>query len=286
MTPTNPMMPSRKKPVILSAIVAVLLIYFGLNYHLAYSYSTGAPPARTGSPGDGFLDCTACHTGTSVPMPGLITSNIPGSGYLPGNTYTITGTISAAGKVKFGFEISPQAPNGAQLGTMLITNGTTTRFATVSQKYVTHQLAGTSAPGGSRSWSFDWVAPAAGTGDVTFYGAFNSTNSNGSTSGDAITLSTLTVSEDITAGIGSPALVYGLATFPNPASDHITVRPHQLKRMPFQASVVSLNGSMHSEAQMNGGDNLQFDVTGLAPGVYLLKITQEGKHFVSKFIKI
>jgi len=47
-------------------------------------------------------------------------------------------------------------------------------------------ISGETIGSGNISWSFDWIAPTAGTGDITFYGAFNSTNSNSSTSGDEI----------------------------------------------------------------------------------------------------
>ncbi|HQF28974.1 MAG TPA: T9SS type A sorting domain-containing protein, partial [Bacteroidia bacterium] len=76
----------------------------------------------------------------------------------------------------------------------------------------THTSGGTapSAPGsGTRSWSFNWVAPAAGTGAVTFYGAFLGGNNNGSESGDLTYKTTTIVNEaspcTVTAAITSSA---------------------------------------------------------------------------------
>ena len=45
-----------------------------------------------------------------------------------------------------------------------------------NDKAITHTSSGISTTGDSNSWSFDWTAPASGTGDVTFYGAFNAAN--------------------------------------------------------------------------------------------------------------
>lgn len=70
-------------------------------------YPTGAPPEKTGSPGDGS-DCTQCHGGTAGNATGWITSNIPTDGYTPGQVYQITATNQISGTGKYGFEVSPQ----------------------------------------------------------------------------------------------------------------------------------------------------------------------------------
>jgi hypothetical protein len=177
--------------VIFSGLVAI--IAFNALNHTADSHNSGAPAMRTGSPGDG-ASCKSCHAGpAAATQAGLITSNIPVDGYSAGQTYTITATISRAGHNEFGFEISPQNVAGAQLGTLIVTN-TTEMQLVGSGKYITHKTAGVSGTG-SRTWMFNWTAPAAGTGDVTFYGAFNITNNMNNSGGDTIVLSTLTVAE-------------------------------------------------------------------------------------------
>lgn len=144
-------------------------------------YPSGAPAAKTGSPGDG-ANCSECHGQTATTTAGLITSNIPAAGYSPGQTYQITATNSLTGSGKFGFEVSPQNQAGAQLGTLVAGSGSKLVGGT---KYVTHSNANST----TNTWSFGWIAPAAGTGAVTFYGAF-AKNYSGPT-----TLSTLLVQE-------------------------------------------------------------------------------------------
>src|SRR6185436_7418712 len=89
--------------------------------------------------------------------------------------------------------VSPQSITGILLGTLIITNTVETQLVGAN-KYVTHKFAGTSGSG-SRTWNFNWTAPVAGTGNVTFYGAFNCANNSGNSAGDTIYKSTLVVSE-------------------------------------------------------------------------------------------
>jgi hypothetical protein len=184
-----------RKQVITTMVLGVLFfIISSISFNNAHSYSTGAPGAKTGSPGDGAT-CTNCHSGTASPQTNWITSNVPASGYVPGTTYTFTATATFTGCTKFGFEISPQNASGTLLGTLIATNTTETQLI-ASSKYITHTSGGTSVvTTGTKSWSFDWTAPIAGTGAVTFYGAFNATNSSGTNSGDNIYNSNLIVAE-------------------------------------------------------------------------------------------
>ncbi|MEI8047376.1 MAG: T9SS type A sorting domain-containing protein [Bacteroidota bacterium] len=170
-------------PWILSIGAIVLFSGYGMMY------PTGAPEAKTGSPGDG-ANCTECHGGTATTTNGLITSNIPGTGYVPGTTYQITATNPLTGTGKMGFEVSPQNVAGTQLGTLISGAGSQLVGGT---KYVTH----TNANATTSTWTFGWVAPAAGTGAVTFYGAFARRNPG------PVTKSTLTVQEALALPAGA-----------------------------------------------------------------------------------
>ncbi len=148
-------------PVIV--FVAFLLSAFGDGDSY---YPNGAPAGYTGSPGDG-QNCTVCHSGSVTTLAGIITSDIPSVGYTPGSIYTITVTLSGSGQK--GFEVSPQTPGGALVGTLTAGSGSK---LVGGGKYCTHSSA---AGGSSATWNFSWTAPIAGTGNVTFYGAFTIT---------------------------------------------------------------------------------------------------------------
>ncbi len=159
------------KSKILNLKSVLLLLAFLTIATIVMSYPGGAPAAKTGSPADVAL-CTSCHNATVKTQPGMITSNATGNEYVPGKTYTISATASGSASVKrIGFEVSPQNKTGKLLGKLIITNSVDTKFSGTEEKYITHTNKG-SQVNGKKTWSFNWVAPAKGTGTVTFYGAF------------------------------------------------------------------------------------------------------------------
>lgn len=163
-------------------------------YILLTAYSSGSPGGKSGSPGDNNINCTQCHSGIPNPVTGWITTNIPPQGYTPGETYTVTATGTHTGVIRLGFECTAEEVSGTKTGTFAITDPVRTKL-TNAGKAVTHQFAGITPSGNTNSWSFDWTAPASPpVGDITFYAAFNAANGNGSSSGDVIYTTQLTIS--------------------------------------------------------------------------------------------
>ncbi len=185
-----------KRYLLIIPITIALAIFFYPT--TSNSNSTGSPGGRTGSPTDG-TSCTGCHyagLGTGAE----ITTNIPPTGYIPSQVYTITANIQGNND-QYGFEITAEEANfgSAKKGTFFITNATETKL-TNNNKAVTHKLGGTLGTG-MKSWSMDWEAPNSGTGSVTFYGAFMEGNMNGGNSGDTYHSATITVNEGIVNAI-------------------------------------------------------------------------------------
>lgn len=164
----------------LPLLIAAYVLLSGYGGGPDTDYPGGAPAGYTGSPGDG-QNCKNCHGGTATTVAGMITSNIPAAGYTPGASYTITVTVT--GSNSKGFEVSPQNASGTLLGTL--TAGTGNKLVG-SGKYVTQSSASNAS---TAIWSFGWTAPAAGTGTVTFYGAFTASK-------PVTKLSTLVVNEN------------------------------------------------------------------------------------------
>ena len=177
----------KKHIFILGSIIAIAILFYPQS---TIGKLTGSPGGKTGSPMDNS-DCTSCHNvaGTTVSTTD-ITSNIPSTGYIPGNTYTITTSSWADG-----FEITCEENTGnTKTGTFFNTNPTANQLVN-NGNAITH----TAAVNSSGTWSFDWEAPSIGTGDITFYGAFIAAGYPiGSNAGDYLTLSTLSISEFIT----------------------------------------------------------------------------------------
>jgi hypothetical protein len=173
----------------LTRIIGSVLFSMALSF-TATAYPSGSPAGYTGSPGDGS-NCISCHGGSVATVNGWITSNIPATGYVAGTVYNITATVSGTGKK--GFEVSPQNAAGAQLG--VLTAGTNNHL-TGGTKYVTQNSSGSTSS--TVIYNFTWTAPAAGTGDVTFYGAFTVGKTN-------TKLSTLLVSENAAIPLSAEA---------------------------------------------------------------------------------
>ena len=146
-----------------SALCLSIVLFGAFGGDENSDYPSGAPAGYTGSPGDG-KNCTQCHNGSASNVADWITSDIPPEGYTPGTNYSITVTVTGSGWK--GFEVSPQNVPGDLLGTL--TAGANNHL-TGSGKYVTQNARSNANPA---TWSFTWTAPAAGTGPVTFYGAF------------------------------------------------------------------------------------------------------------------
>jgi len=165
----------------------------------AFALSTGPPPGRTGAPpGD---NCTGCHGGTPNTGPGSVKIEFPSGGsYTPGNTYKVRVTVADPAANRWGFQITARmgADKLTKAGNFALDNATTTRFAPGSTpgEYVSHTLAGTS-PGtsGSSTWEMSWTAPAAGSGQVTFYAAGNAANNSSTNQGDTIYTTSLAITE-------------------------------------------------------------------------------------------
>jgi len=170
----------------LTAIIVIAILFYPQS---TIGRLNGSPGGKTGSPMDNS-DCTSCHSVVSTTTSTTnITSNIPSTGYVPGNTYTI---IASLNSFDAGFEITCEENTGnTKTGTFFNTNTSETQLVNNGNS-ITHTAAGNS----SSLWSFDWQAPFIGTGDVTFYGAFITAGYPiGSNQGDFLTLSTLSVSE-------------------------------------------------------------------------------------------
>lgn len=250
----------------------------------AHSNAGGAPMGRTGSPGDGS-NCTSCHSG-SASSGGTITSNVPLTGYIPGTTYNITATITVAGINKFGFEVSPQGTTSTQKGTLVVTNATETKLLGSTGKYITHKSTGTAGTG-TKTWNFDWVAPAAGSGNAILYGAFVAANGNGTNSGDQVFLTNLLIQENITAGIMDVAAnADSWIVYPNPAADKINIESIDVTAEMKSVDIYDITGKRHKSINYETFTQTQsLDIADLPSGMYVLNIQTDKAIITKKFVK-
>ena len=249
----------RKISYVASFSVLLAIIY---GFGGGSKYPGGSPGGYTGSPGDN-KNCTQCHGGSATAVLGWITSDIPAEGYIPGETYNITVTISGTGDK--GFEVSPQSPDGTLLGTLI--DGAGIHLVNGS-KAMTHDNSSTANP---KVWEFQWIAPDAGTGEVTFYGAF--------TLNKPVTkLGALVVQEDQSVRI-EEELNFSAEIFPNPVHDEINIAIIAQRSGQMEFRLTSANGSSYElpgPARITQGENkLRLELPGgIPPGIYFLNLIQ------------
>jgi len=275
-------MKNYKKYFMVSLLVFAIMIISIYSSQEAYSNGSGAPAGRTGSPGDA-ANCTGCHGGSPTSAFNILSSNIPVNGYKAGNTYTITATITSPGITKYGFQVSPQKPNGTKVGTIVITNATETQLIG-SGKYITHKTAGTAAPSGTKTWTFNWTAPVAGTGSFSFYGAFVAADGMNNFTGDKVTLTSLSIVEDTSTGIEEKVKETDFKIYPNPSSDQIKISSEIVKIA--QLKIYDQNGKVIQ--QIDEYDFLQYqaiDISDFSKGIYFVNIKSTFGEVNKKIIK-
>lgn len=171
--------------------------------------SNGGIAGYNSAPSQSNCQTSGCHGGNAVNAAGgsiIITDNIPATGYVPGTTYSINVTVARTGVSKFGFGFEAVNSSNGNAGTLQVTNAALTKTLSGTRVNMTH-LNNSGIGSGVKSFTFNWIAPAASNGTVTFYSAGNATNGNNSTSGDFIYTTTRTVSPHpvVTGSIsGSP----------------------------------------------------------------------------------
>jgi hypothetical protein len=271
----------RKASLLLVLAVAVGSIIFLGN-------GNGAPSGKAGDPASGNVNCTQCHAGPAPQTgPALISSDIPVSGYTPGQTYTITAEVVRPGHNKFGFQVSPQTSTGAFRGTLINTSTQTQLVG--SNHYITHTSSGTSGTN-FKMWSFNWTAPATGQGPVTFYGAFNVTNNNNASSGDTIYLATLTVNENISTGIADADENFWCSIYPNPIDINTRLDISLKEAAELNIALYDLSGKLIISQQVNlnnGFNSLPMPyLSELPTGTYFINISSKAINKTLKISKI
>lgn len=255
-------------------LILILTLPFVL---ILFSYSGGSPGGKTGSTGDGGSTCTGCHSGTAQPQSDWISTNIPELGFIPGETYTITATGVHEDVVKFGFELTAEDPFGDKMGTFTITEASRTKLANAN-KSVTHTAGGNTPSGDANTWTMDWTAPNPAPATIVFNAAFNAANGNGSTSGDVIYTTELSVSQQF-VGLADNEFDKSINIFPNPAIDNISINAP----LGTEYTMVDLNGRQVLNSKttaMNSAINL----TGHAKGMYFINFTNNGSSTTKKVI--
>ncbi len=153
----------------------------------AFANSAGPQAGLAGVPGE--ADCTSCHG--SATGAGKVSISLPagGSTYTAGQTVKVKVTLEDPAAIRWGFQLTSRKTSASSeaAGKLASADGNTQVETVGGVDYIFQTAAGTQRnTRTSASWEFNWTAPAAGSGGVTFYVAANAANGNNADTGDRI----------------------------------------------------------------------------------------------------
>ena len=280
-----------KKLLIVSVLSAPTVILFTSGVLNSYGQL-----GMTGSPGEYTCSVNGCHGAGNGGLANnsgagsLVISTSPAftyNEYVPGTTYHVSVVISETGRQLFGFSFEALDNSGNtnlntdnSVGTINITDATHTQKAMYNyfsgRTNVMHTKDGGFSQN-SMSFNFDWVAPSSGT--VNMYATALASNYDGTNSGaDNVYSTALTLTAASGAGL-SPLSgdEFSVQTFPNPVTDVLSLKFNLPSEEQIAVFMYSLEGksfkTLLNQKIPSGLFTQSFSTEGLAPGVYLLKVT-------------
>ncbi len=182
-------------PLLASALFCLLLVVALLHGHQSLPR-----PGYTG--GFGEANCTACHTGAVNPSGGSVA--VEAASWSPARAVPVTVTIrdTAAGRQRWGFQLSARFRDGKQAGSFSPGSGVDVILGTNGIQYAGNAPAARQA-GSSFTYTVMWTAPGeTAAGDVLFSAAGMAADGDGGKEGDR----TFTV--QATATMVQPPRVY------------------------------------------------------------------------------
>lgn len=277
----------RKKHITFSAVAILGYLVFS-SY--AYGPASVNPNANyTGSPGS-LGTCSSCHSGSNTSTTAVFSlvdkSNnqpVTNNTYVPGHMYTVTLKGANSGTLtKFGFQAVAYTSTNAQAGVFTLT-GSNMQLSSLTngRKIVEMSSMLTGSASSNLAVNFDWTAPAAGTGKITFYGVVNAVNGNNSDNGDRCSPSTSLVLDEGTLGIEDARNIVAKA-WPNPVNNVLHL---QLEKQGSGVIRVT-NASGATIMQQTYQDKAIEIASGdWASGIYLISIEDGNSRQVLPIVK-
>lgn len=286
-----------KKFISISISVVALAFCLAFVDNDSVQKSDGGPPYNTNAPLEktcsGSEGANSCHSGGIPDNSGPGTPNIlfsGGSVYVPGQTYTITPTITHPTVNRFGFQIvSLQDNNNLFTGTINLLDTAKTRQQQPTwgpgqdRIFVMHRLAGTypTTPNVGQ-WSYEWTAPSTSVGNISFYACFNAANNNNTNDpGDQTYWKKITISP---SAVGITSLSQNkpyVAVYPSPANEMINIELLNVKVQEVELSIVDVQGRILKKINPENEKQI-IDVSGMENGLYSIIVTENHKMLALK----
>ncbi|MBT8233119.1 MAG: T9SS type A sorting domain-containing protein [Saprospiraceae bacterium] len=237
----------------------------------------------TTSPGESGAYCgsVGCHfSGAFTPEVNISLLDSDGnsvSKYVPGQTYTVSMVADVTGTpAGYGFQIvSLKDADNSGINDWSDLTSQMQEFNINDRKYIEQNNIIN-----SNTIELTWVAPAEGSGSVSFYGVMNAVNGNGNSGGDGADTSSVTIIEDVMSSNTNNNFDL-VAVYPNPVESFINVRTtNPIKEI----SVIDASGQIMQRIK---NPSSTIDASNLSSGFYILNIDfGNGENTLEKIIKI
>ena len=279
--------------ILQKTLTSIFFIVLVLAMNDIISRSGGAPDGRTGAPGD--MTCqNGCHNSfdlNSGPGTTDITSNIPETGYITGETYTINLIVKHSGRTKYGFgALAYGVTANDGIGTVSLTDSTRTQLSVAGNKqYLTHTSEGNTQAQDSAFWSFDWTAPEIGTGDVLIHAAFVAASNGDGNKEDYVYTDTLSISESLTNTIGQLAGIPEISIFPTLVEQQFRIELSAERSTDFEIKIMDSQGKQLYQLNQIlpiGQNAFSMDASSWSSGVYYIFLRSDASSSVEKVIKL
>ena len=273
--------------------------------------NTGAETALGNFAGCGASGVSCHGTASTAGITTVIeldSAGVATTHYKAGMTYTvkISGTNTTSNSLTtFGFQVSCIKGTAAvatpvNAGTFASTGlPTNVQYTPANATYyvcnvVEHSnpIAPTTGTGGTGTTyveSFQWTAPAAGTGSVSFWGTVNACNANNRADvGDLWNTTNLSISEWSTTGVAEVTNNISISAFPNPVSSSLNVHIENTHSGTYSLQVVDMNGRTVTTENIvvNGSSHTATINTGnWTPGTYNVVVSKDGSRQVIPVMK-
>jgi hypothetical protein len=280
---------------ILAFLIALIILSSGALK------SNGPPGCHAGEP-PANLNCTSCHFGAALNSGSATVSFDLGgadTGYIPGATYTITVSVQKNGLQAAGFQSIALLDKDHKIspGTVTLTEPTITQTVDVNNPHahgcnidqkvwIEHTFDGiTSDTSGLCKWVYNWKAPDAYIGNVTFYLSVLESNYDGTESGDYTYTRSIKSPDKVTSINSLYKISNELILYPNPANSKIYVKAADIEISKIELMDTkgqSIKQFLNFESSVN--NEYVFELGNINSGMYFIKIQGDNYTEIKKIL--
>ncbi len=249
--------------VLVSFFIGIQCLY---NTKSVHSYSP-QPPIFNSGPGADQASCGSgdCHNSNPLNT-GNGTVEIDFSGsfdvYGVNETYDISLKLEKEGAMRFGFQMVAFNSDKESVGSFIADENQNTGIQNSSGiEFINHKDAVEAT--NSYTYNFQWQAPSADAGEITFFVSANTANGANGASGDYIYTSSKSINFTTSTGLETIEKT-SINIFPNPGNGI-----YSISNLPAESSSLMLIDSK-GEVMLKNISGNQIDISEKANGLYFL----------------